>query len=107
MKMAGQILYMALRGIVLFSFFNLVSCSGGEQAKVNDSPTSGRIRVGIDHSYTLLAEAQVYAFEAFYRNAKLDTVFLNETDLINAFMNDSLPLIMVNRKLTASEEQYL
>lgn len=105
--MAGNILYMALRGIVLLSLFFLVSCSGGEQSKVTDTPTSGTIRVGIDHSYTLLAEAQVYAFEAFYRYAKLDTVFMNEADLINAFMNDSLPLIMINRKLTDSEEQYL
>jgi phosphate transport system substrate-binding protein len=85
----------------------MISCSGDNQGKVTDSPTSGTIRVGIDHAYTLLAEAQVYAFEAFYRNAKLDTVFMNEADLINAFMNDSLPLIMVSRKLTAPEEGYL
>lgn len=82
-------------------------CGGQNPMQQTDTPTSGRIKVGIDESYRLLMEAEIYTFESLYKNAKIDTLYGTETDVFNAFLNDSIPLIVVNRKLTDQEEKYL
>jgi phosphate transport system substrate-binding protein len=88
-------------------FLLVVSCGGGAGRQNTDTPTAGRIRVGVDDSYRLLLEAETYAFEAMYKYARIDTIFRTEADVINDFMNDSVPLIIVNRKLTDSQVAYL
>jgi phosphate transport system substrate-binding protein len=94
-----------LSGVSLFLF--TTSCGGGTDQKNTDTPTAGKIKVGVDDSYRLLVEAEVYAFEAMYKYAVIDTVYKTEADVINDFMNDSLPLIIVNRKLTEQQVAYL
>jgi phosphate transport system substrate-binding protein len=83
------------------------SCGGAANQKNTDTPTGGKIKVGVDDSYQLLLEAETYAFEAMYKYASIDTVFRTEADVINDFMNDSVPLIIVNRKLTDKQVEYL
>jgi len=94
-----------MAGFVILLFFT--ACGGGNQGRQVDNPTSGRIKVGIDDSYRLLLDTEIYTFEAIYKYAKIDTVYGNETDIIDLFMKDSVPLIVVSRKLTAGEENYL
>ena len=83
------------------------SCGGAANQKNTDTPTGGKIKVGVDDSYQLLLEAETYAFEAMYKYASIDTVFRTEADVINDLMNDSVPLIIVNRKLTDKQVEYL
>jgi len=99
----NNISYLLLLFLVLF----LSSCGGGTGSKNIDSPTFGRIRVGVEESYRLLIEAEVYTFETLYKYAKIDPVYLNEADVINDFMNDSMQLIVVGRSLTENQVQYL
>lgn len=93
------------------SFFLLVlllaSCGGGSGGKNTDTPTLGQIKVGVEESYRLMIEAEVYTFETFYKYAKIEPVYLNEADVINDFMNDSLQLIVVGRNLSENQVQYL
>ena len=84
-----------------------LSGCGGDVLNKIDTPTTGKIKVGVDDSYKLMMDAEIYTFETLYKYAKIDTVIGCEADIIDAFMKDSLPLIIVNRKLTAEEEQYL
>ena len=84
----------------------LYSC-GTSDSKQTDTPTRGKIKVGIDDSYHLLAEAEVYAFESLYKDAKIDTVFKPEAEIFQDFLNDSVPLILVSRKLSDDQEKYL
>lgn len=91
----------------IFLFLAMTSCGGGTQQKNTDTPTAGRIKVGVDDSYRLLIEAELYTFEAMYKYATIDTVFKTEADVINDFMNDSLPLIIVNRKLSDAQVAFL
>lgn len=89
-------------------FFLLIMNSCGDSGQKNtDTPTSGRIKVGVDESYRLLIDAEVYTFEAIYKNAHIDAQYKTEADVINDFMNDSVPLIIVNTKLNEKQVEYL
>jgi len=83
-------------------------CSCGNPGKQDlDTPTSGRIKVGIDDSYHLMIEAEIYAVESLYKNVYIDPVFKSEADVFEDFMNDSVPLMIVNHKLSGDQEKYL
>jgi len=103
MKAKSSFFLMAGLGISLL----LSSCGGNSGQKELDTPTAGTIRVGIDDSYRLLLEAEIYTFESLYTRAHIQPVYKNEVDVINDFINDSMPLIIVNRKLTEKQEKYL
>jgi len=85
----------------------MTSCGGNSNSKNTDTPTAGTIKVGIDDSYHLLAEAEVFTFETVYKYAHIDTIFKTEADVINDFMNDTVPMIIVNRKLSDEQMAYL
>lgn len=97
---AGSIFF---AGLGLF----LVSCGGGGGNKPTDTPTSGTVRVGIDDSYFLMMEAERFTFETVYKYATVVPSYKSEADVINDFMNDSVPLIIVSRMLTENQTQYL
>lgn len=96
-----------LTAVSMLSLVLLGSCGNRNLLEETDTPTSGRIRVDIDDSYRLMMQAQIYAFETFYMNARIDTLFGAEADIINAFLKDSVPLMIISRELTADEEDYL
>lgn len=85
----------------------IMACGGNTDLKNSDTPTAGRIKVGVDDSYKLLLDAEVYTFEAMYKYAHIDTIYKSEADVINDFMNDTVPLIIVNRKLSDEQVAYL
>jgi phosphate transport system substrate-binding protein len=91
----------------LFFLLILSGCGQTIQKGDIDTPTAGRIKVGIDESYRLMMEAELYTFESIYKNARFDTIFADESEIFDLFMKDSIPTMVVNRKLTAEEESYL
>ena len=92
-------------GVALLLF--LVSCGGAPNQKDVDTPTSGHIKVGVDDSYRLLIEAESYTFGFLYKYAHPEIVYQNEADAFNDFMNDTVPMIIVNRKLSDAQVKYL
>jgi phosphate transport system substrate-binding protein len=83
-------------------------CGGGtSNSKSMDTPTTGQIKIGIDDSYSLLLDAELYTFHSLYPYARVDTLCRNEADIVNAFMADSVPLVVIGRKLTGDEEKRL
>lgn len=107
MKITRRIVgyFFSLACITLFILIS--SCGGGPGQKNSDTPTNGRIKVGIEDSYRLLLEAEIYTFEAMYKYTTIDTVYKTEADVINNFMSDSVPLIIVSRKLSDEQVAYL
>ncbi len=98
------------RGLFAFSCVAVAlfsGCGSGNPMQEVDTPTRGTIRTGVDASYRLLMDAEIYAFESLYTYAKIDTLYGAEADIINLFLKDSIPLMVVNRKLTADEESFL
>jgi len=85
----------------------LSGCGGGIKPGDTDTPTTGKFKVGFDDSYTLLVDAELFTFETLYPYAKIDTMSRNEADIVNAFMRDSVSLMVISRKLTSEEESQL
>lgn len=88
--------------LVLF----LAGC-GGDPMKLRDTPTRGTIKMAIDDSYRLFMDSEIYTFESIYKYSKIDTLYGTEAEVFQDFMNDSVPLIVVNRKLTDRENEIL
>jgi phosphate transport system substrate-binding protein len=88
-------------------FLILSACGGPPKSTDTDSPTSGQFRVGLDDSYSLLISAELDTFRALYPYSTVDTFCRNEVDVVNAFMKDSISLVVLSRKLTKDEESQL
>jgi len=83
------------------------SCyNAAKQANV-ETPTSGNIRIEVDESFQPLLDTEVFTFTTLYHNARIKPVYKPEVDIVNDFMNDSVPVIVTSRKLTDSQIQYL
>jgi len=96
--------WLSILGVV-FALF-LIGC-GGNPAEQLDTPTRGVSKVAIDNSYRLFMESEIHTFEAIYKYARFDTIYGTEVEVFQDFMNDSVPLIVVNRKLTDRENEIL
>jgi phosphate transport system substrate-binding protein len=71
-----------------------------------DSPTSGKLKIGIDDSYTLMMDAQIYAFEQIYKHADIEATYKPESEVMEELMSDSIQEAVVCRTLTPEEEKY-
>ena len=84
------------------------SCGGGAGSFKNDeTPTSGKIKIGVDESFQLLFDTEIYTFKSLYQNAHITPIYKPELDILDAYMKDSIRLMVTSRKLTKDEEQYL
>jgi phosphate transport system substrate-binding protein len=84
----------------------LIILSGCNQnvKTLDETPTRGNIKISVDDSYKLLFDTEIYTFETFYANAKINVEYKPENDLFKDFFNDSVRLIVTSRKLTKTEE---
>jgi phosphate transport system substrate-binding protein len=87
--------------------FALTSCLGGGSGTINETPTSGNIRILADESFQPLIEAEVNTFTSLYRNAKIKPLYKSEVDMVNDFMKDSARVMVTSRKLTDDQIKYL
>jgi phosphate transport system substrate-binding protein len=92
---------------ILCGFIILSGCGGGIKSTDTDTPTTGKFKIGFDDSYSLLIDAELYTFQSLYPYSHIDTICRNEADIINAFMKDTVSLMVVSRKLTQDEETQL
>lgn len=96
-----------LQSLLAFAFVVCYSCQMKPQKFTDETPTRGNIRVGIDESYQLLADAELYTFLSTYKDAKVKPIYLPEDSLVKLFLDDSVKVIITSRKLTENEEAYL
>lgn len=86
----------------------LAACSDKDKSGQKlDTPTSGHIRVVVDESVLPLMDAEAFAFNATYPNAKVDIVTATEHDAVDMLLKDSVKLIVIPRRLTEDEEAVL
>lgn len=85
----------------------IVSCNYDPKAGLNkETPTRGNIKIGVDESFFLLSEAELYTFQSIYEFAHIKPVYKPEIDIWNDFLNDSFKTIITSRKLSTDEIEY-
>jgi phosphate transport system substrate-binding protein len=77
------------------------------QKATNETPTRGSVKIAVDESYQLLADAELYTFQALYKDAKIQPLYLSEDSILTLFLQDSVRVIITSRKLTENEIAYL
>lgn len=91
-----------LAGLVLC----IISCTDKNKT-LNETPTRGKIKISVDESYKLLIDAEVYTFTYKYPYAEITAQYKPEYDVISDFINDSVQVIVTNKKLTDDQIEYL
>lgn len=90
---------------ILFGFF--LSCNQTPNNTNRETPTEGNIKIGVDESFRLLIDTEIFTFSVLYKYAKITPLYKNEFDVINDFMNDSVRTIVTASKLTKNQIDYL
>lgn len=96
-------LHMLLFSLIVSMFS---ACQSGNQA-YNETPTRGNIKIIADESYQPIIDSEIHTFTSLYPYAKITPIYKPEVDVINDFMNDSVKVIVTNRKLTDAQIKYL
>src|ERR1035437_5787475 len=107
MKMKTPMISRLAGFFIIFGALLFSGCGGGPKSTASDTATAGKFKLGIDDSYSLLTDAELYTFHSLYPYSEVDTICRNETDIINLFMKDSVELMIISRKLTQDEEAVL
>lgn len=88
---------------VLLVGYVLTSCQ--ERSKYTDTPTSGSIAISADESFQPIIDAEVEAFMASYKYAKVKPIYASEDVAIALMLNDSTRFAVVSRNLTDKERK--
>lgn len=93
---------------ILIGLVILLSCQDRDKdGKLLDTPTSGEITITADESLLPIVDAEIKAFEAIYKNAKINVVYGSERASLNKLLQDSARLAIVNRPMMAQERSIL
>lgn len=82
----------------------LFSCQNYDLNK--DSVTSGKLKIGIDESYSLMMDSQLFVFKELYKHAEIQATYSAEGDIIKALMDDSIQSAVICRPLNEKEMEY-
>ena len=103
MKLLKSIIGIQLVGVIVLVF----SCKMTPKKFTDETPTRGNIKIAVDESYQLLADAELYTFQSIYKDAKVTPIYLSEDSILKLFLEDSVKVIITSRKLTDNEEAHL
>jgi phosphate transport system substrate-binding protein len=96
-----------MRYPLIWLLLGMVSCTGGKNQGLNETPTRGNIRISVDESFQPIIDTEVFTFTHLYTNAKVKPQYKPEYDVMNDFMNDSVKVIVTSKKLSDYQIQYL
>jgi len=84
-----------------------IACSNRAGNKITETPTSGNIRIIADDSFKPIVEAEVATFTGLYNYAHITPVYVPEKDLISAFLNDSVKVVVTAWEPSAQQKELL
>ncbi|HEY3390340.1 MAG TPA: hypothetical protein VGK38_12250, partial [Prolixibacteraceae bacterium] len=88
-------------GILTISVIVLsYSCKMTPKKFTDETPTRGTIKIAVDESYQLLADAELFTFQSIYKDAKVTPMYLSGDSILNLFLKDSIKVIISSTKLT-------
>ncbi len=94
---------------MLLSFIviaSLVSCRDTTNDKPKDGYSSGELKIGVDNSFQLMMDTEIYTYCALNANAKIFPTYLPEADVFDLLAKDSIQAAVTCRPLNAKEMEY-
>ncbi|HKG08089.1 MAG TPA: substrate-binding domain-containing protein [Pedobacter sp.] len=90
-----------------FLILILAACSGSSKKsnRVEQTRTSGTVKILIDESFSSIIADQIEVFNSDYKSAKFILSEGNENKIIPEFLNDSMRVIILSRRLKPEEEK--
>jgi len=88
-------------------FFVAFACKMTPKKFTDETPTRGTIKIAVDESYQLLADAELYTFQSIYKDAKVTPIYLTGDSVMKLFMADSVHVIVSSTQLTENQLAYL
>ena len=96
--------------MVRFVVYIIVCCCflacKSKKPRPGDTGESGTIRISVDETFKPIIEEQIRVFEASWPKAKIIAEYKPEADCWTDLLKDSTRMVLVTRKLTASENSY-
>jgi phosphate transport system substrate-binding protein len=92
---------MRINSFLAFALF-FVSCNVA-QDKNSESITSGTLKLGVDESYSLLMDTEVFTYTHLNKYASIETYTAPEASIIDQLLADSIQAAVIGRALTEEE----
>ena len=71
---------------------------------IDNSPTSGKLKVYCEEGLSDQIESQIYSFEREYDMAKVEMIVRSDAEAVQALYADSCKAIVISRELTQAEK---
>jgi phosphate transport system substrate-binding protein len=93
--------------IIFFACVMLNACNQSSKVEYNETATRGNIKVGVDESFRMLIDTEIFTFSALYKYANIKPLYKTEVEVIDDFMKDSVRTIITAKLLTQNQIEYL
>ena len=93
--------------IVMLMVIIVIQCGSKKTAEMTETPTRGNIRIAADASFQPIVDAEIYTFTAIYKYAHVTPLYMAETDLISAFLKDSVKVAVTSWEPSAQQKEVL
>lgn len=105
-KTKRTIFMMVLSAFMTSAVLFTAGCNTDENAKVDDTPTSGEMTITVDETFAPIMESEVNTFQQIYKYAKIHVKYKPEAEVMNDLLSDSSRLVIVARGLNKDEQEY-
>ena len=105
--------YKPLRSIILVISCVLIillvgiQCTNRNAAKIDETPTRGNIRIVADASFQPIVDAEISTFTGLYNYAHITPKYVSEPEIITAFFNDSVKVVVTAWEPSAEQKELL
>ena len=93
--------------ILILMLVLVIQCGNKKTTELSETPTRGNIRIIADASFEPIVDAEIYTFTALYKYAHITPAFMPETDLISAFLKDSVKVVVTSWEPTEKQKELL
>lgn len=75
-------------------------------SKEKSGSSSGKLKIGVDDSYSLLMDAEIFLYTSLNKNSVVEPVYLPEGEVMELLLKDSIQAAVVSRGLNEKEMAY-
>jgi phosphate transport system substrate-binding protein len=75
-------------------------------SKEKSGSSSGKLKMGVDDSYSLLMDAQIFLYTSLNKNSVIEPTYLPEAEVMDLLIKDSIQAAVVSRPLNEQEMAY-